>query len=109
MADAPHRPQPTFATKSVKSGLASRSAMKRWPSLASLDRLIDFAPAFNPILEGAEIVDLIIAHVFEHFAAQARAPARRAVKDDGLVLGEIFIMVRRLWIGAEFQHAARNV
>src|SRR5437016_5101565 len=44
--------------------------------------LVDRAAAFSPILEGAEIVDAVVAHVFEHLAGQRRAPARGAIQND---------------------------
>src|SRR5262249_43563616 len=62
-------------------------------SPAGLGRLVDRAPAFGPILERAEVVDLLVAHVFEHLAAQGRAAARGAIENDGFVLGEILIVV----------------
>src|SRR5262245_43590646 len=80
--------------------------MRRRPGLG---RLVDRASAFGPILEGAEIVDAVVAHLLEYLAAQGRASARRAIDDHGLVLGEILVVVGRLGIGAEFQHAARDV
>src|SRR5947209_3416676 len=84
---------------------------RRWTSTAghSPGRLVDRASAFGPILEGAEIVDLGVTHVLEYLAAQGRAPARGAIDDDGFLLGEILVVVGRLGIGAEFQHAARDV
>src|SRR6185437_5484176 len=67
----------------------------------------DRTAAFSPILEGADVVHLAVAHILEHLAAERRAPARRAIEDDGLVLGKILVVVGRLGVGAEFQHAAR--
>src|SRR5205823_15039909 len=72
-------------------------------------RLVDGAAGLGPILEGAEIVDLLVAEVLEHLAGQGRAPAGGAIHDDTFVLREILVVVRRLRIGAKFQHAARDV
>src|SRR5262245_46507462 len=74
-----------------------------------LGRLVDRASAFGPILEGAKIVDAIVAHLLEHLAAQGRASAGRAIDNHGFVLGEVLVVVGRLGIGAEFQHATRDV
>src|SRR4249920_3923711 len=78
-------------------------------SHASIDRLVDSAAGLSPILEGTEIIDQIVAHVFEYLAAERRASARGTIEDDCLVLDEILVVVGRLGIGTEFQHAARDV
>jgi hypothetical protein len=39
----------------------------------------------DPILEGADVVHLDIAHILEHLAGERRAPAGSAIDDDGLV------------------------
>src|SRR5260221_10986689 len=83
------------------------SHLTRLPNL--LARLVDDATRVGPILEGAEIVDLRVAHVLEHLAAQGRAPARGAIHDDGFILRKILVVVRRFGIGAKLQHAARDI
>src|SRR5882724_5904846 len=66
----------------------------RWHSYSRLNRPIDCAAAFGPILEGAEIIDLIVAHFLEYLAAQSRAPARGTIEDDDFAFGETLIIVR---------------
>jgi hypothetical protein len=51
-------------------------------------RLVDCASAFGPVLEGTEIVGLIVAHVFEHLAAQGQAAARGTVGDDRFIFAK---------------------
>src|ERR1051325_6537253 len=72
-------------------------------------RLIDRTAALGPVLERAEVIDLVVAHVLEHLAGKRRAPARGAIDDERLVLGKILVVIGRLRIGAAFQHAARDV
>src|SRR5208283_4104314 len=62
-----------------------------------------------PFLEGAEVIDPVIAHVFERLAGQCRASARGTIDDERLVLGKIFVVVGRFGIGSKFQHATRDV
>src|ERR1700730_16656578 len=76
---------------------------------ASLDRLVDSAAGLSPILEGTEVIDPIVAHVFECLATERRASARGTIEDNCLVLDEIRVVVGRLGIGGEFKHAARDV
>src|SRR5262245_31567557 len=66
---------------------AQRGRCAAKPRATGLGRLVDRASAFGPILEGAEIVDAIVAHLIEHLAAQGRASAGRAIDDHGFVLG----------------------
>src|SRR5262249_47147093 len=72
-------------------------------------RLLDATAGVSPILESAEIIDALVAHFLEHLAAERRTPSGAAVDDDGLVPTEIPVVIRRLGIGAEFQHPARDV
>src|ERR1700682_1767090 len=72
-------------------------------------RLFDRTAAFDPILEGADVEHLAKAHVLEYLGSQRGTSAGCAVQDDGLVLGEILVVVGRLGIGAKFQHAARDM
>jgi len=37
---------------------------------------VDRATVFDPILEGAEVINFPIAHVLEHLSAQSRATSR---------------------------------
>src|SRR5262249_3154356 len=78
-------------------------------SHAGFDRFVEGPAAFGPVLEGPEVVDLAVAHLLEHLARQRRAPTRRTVQDEHLVLGEVLVVVRGFWIGAKLQHATRDV
>jgi len=74
-----------------------------------LDRLIHRPTAIGPVLEGAEIVDLGIAHILEHLATERRSPAGRAIENDRLVLGEILVMVGCLGIRGDELRALRKL
>src|SRR5262252_2156328 len=65
--------------------------------------------AVGPVLEAAEVVDAVIAHVLENLTAERRAAAGAAIDDYILVLGEILVVRGRIGIGAKFQEAARDV
>src|SRR5215470_9414524 len=78
-------------------------------SHAEFDRPLDRTTALGPVLKRAEVIDSVIAHIFENLATQRRAPARGAIDDHRLVLGKILVVGRRLGIGPELQHAARNM
>src|SRR5258708_21773239 len=71
---------------------SSRDAAHRFSALSSAlvsrarrDRLFDRTAAFGPILEGADIVHLAIAHILEQLGRQRGAAARGAIQDHGLV------------------------
>src|SRR3954470_347674 len=70
-----------------------------------LDRLLDLAALFGPVLEGADIVDLVVAEILERLAGQRGTAARGAVEDHGLVPGEILVVIGRVRIGTKLQHA----
>src|SRR5215470_1318592 len=72
-------------------------------------RFLDYPAAFGPVLESAEIIDPLVAHVFEHLAGKRGAPARTAIEDHGVVLFEVVVVVGRIGIGAKLQHAARDI
>src|ERR1700741_1384159 len=77
-----------------------------------LDRasgLLDGAAGRHPVLERSQIADVAIAEFLERLAAKRRAAARGAVDDHGLVPDEGGIVVGRIRIGAELDHAARDV
>src|SRR5665647_1323190 len=78
-------------------------------SHARLDRLFDRAAAFGPVLEGTGVVDLAVAHVLEQLGGQRGAAAGRAIENEGLVPGKILVVIGRFRVGAEFQHAARDM
>src|SRR5262249_59452862 len=88
--------------RDVPGSRSPQPSARRSP--AGLTRLVDRAPAFGPILERAEVVDLAVAHVCEHLAAQGRAPAGGAIATDGFVLGEILVVVGRPAIRSEPPH-----
>ena len=85
------------ASSASSARLAQRQACglfgshSRPNSRARLDRLIH--AAIDPVHEGAEIVDLGIAHVLEYLATERRSAAGRTIENDRLVLGEILVMV----------------
>src|SRR5262249_48650287 len=67
------------------------------------------AAAFGPVLEPADVVNALIAHVFENLAAERRATAGAAIDDHIPILGKTLVVRGRIWIGAKFQQAARDV
>src|SRR5215468_397821 len=71
--------------------------------------LLHRAAAFGPVLEPAEVVNALIAHVFENLAAERRATAGAAIDDHILILVKTLVVRGRIRIGAKFQQAARNV
>src|SRR5215472_15854913 len=71
--------------------------------------LLHFATAFGPVLEAAEVVNALIAHVFENLAAERRTIAGAAIDDPVLILGKALIVRGRIRVGAKFQQAARDV
>src|SRR6266481_3184944 len=64
---------------------------------------------FRQILEGARIVDRLVAKLLQRFSGERRAPARCAIEDDGLLLPKSRIVVWAFGVGTELQHAARHV
>src|SRR3974390_2344276 len=79
-------------------------ATRAKPSLTS-----PCAAAFGPVLEPAEIVNALIAHVFENLAAERRATAGAAIDDHILILGKTLVVRGRIRVGVKFQQAARDV
>src|SRR5580692_2740595 len=73
-----------------------------------VDRL-DGSAALDPVFEAPEIVDVVVAHLFEQFTAQRRAFASRAVENDSLVLVKTFVVIGRLWVGSKLQLATGDV
>ena len=57
--------------------------------------------ALDPILKGAHVKDLAVAHVLEHLTRQRSAPAGSAIDDDGLGRFKLLVVVRRRGVGAE--------
>src|ERR1700738_2074743 len=66
-------------------------------------------PRFRQILEGARIVDRLVAKLLQRLSGERRAPARRAIEDGGLLLAKSGIVVWAFGVGTELQHAARHV
>src|SRR5215468_6781097 len=71
--------------------------------------LLHRAAAFGPVREPAEVVNALIAHVFENLAAERRATAGAAIDDHSLILGKTLVVRGRIRVGAKFQQAARDV
>lgn len=61
-------------------------------SLFSRLHLLDRAAAVGPVLEAADVIDMLVTHVLEQFAGQRGASAGCAVENDVLVLGEILVV-----------------
>src|SRR6266403_3964582 len=61
------------------------------------------------LLEAAGIEDGPVAGVLQGLAAQRGAAARGTVDKDGLVFLKSRVVVRALRVGAELQHAARDI
>src|SRR5262245_16554773 len=76
---------------------------------ASLGWRIDSAAAFGPVLESSEVEYVVVPHVLEHLAAEGGPAAGGAIENDGLVLCEILVVIRRLRISAKLEHAASDV
>ena len=71
--------------------------------------LVDLAAGLDPVLEAAEVVDLVVAEILQQLAGERRASAGGAMQDHRPVLGKILVVARRLRIGLELQRAARDV
>src|SRR5215469_8760708 len=93
---------------------------RRWPARCARSALavigrslkrsrLHFAAGVRPVLEAAEIVDVLVAHVLEQLAAQGGAAAGAAIEDHILVLGKILVVRGRVGVGAKFQKTARDV
>ncbi len=71
--------------------------------------LLHLAAGLDPVLEAAEVVDLLVAHVLEQLAGERGAPAGGAMQDHRLVECQALFGGRRRQVGLELQRAARNV
>src|SRR5262245_24664750 len=89
----------------VRDVTAGRLACSRRPRSGGLG----LEAVLGCVLESAEIVDLGIAHVFQHLAGKSRAATRSAIKNDRPVLAELLVVRGGVGIGAEFDHAARHM
>ena len=90
MAELKHDPDPksrVSATRSEKIILKQQARVSPQKdrldeiskSHPSLDRLFDRATAVRPILEAADIVDMVVAHVLEHLAGERRTSTGGAI------------------------------
>src|ERR1017187_216373 len=77
--------------------------------LLNLSVLLQWSPVLGPIFECPEVIDAVVAHLFQHLARQCRVATRGAVEDYCLVLGKALVVVRGFRIGPRFQHTARDV
>src|SRR5215204_5614762 len=71
--------------------------------------LVDLAAGLDPVLEAAEVVDLLVAHILEQLARQRRAAAGSAMQDHRLVERQALLGGGGREIGLELQRAARDV
>ena len=101
--------------KAVNLGLADKMAGDQWRLDVAAHASLSSAPvSFNssfvdragPVFEAAEIVDIVVTHIFEQLTSKGRSTARDAIQDYGFSLFKIFVVIGRFRIGAEFQHAA---
>ena len=76
---------------------------------ASYSGLLDRAAAIDPFLEATEIPHIFIAKILKGLAGECRSSAGGTVHKHRLISVERFVMVRRLRIGAELEHPARDV
>src|SRR5882757_10706725 len=77
--------------------------------MSQVPRGLGFIDGPGPVLEAADVIDLSVTHVLEQLARKRRSPAGGAIQDHRFILVEILVVVRRFRVGAEFQHAPRNV
>src|SRR5207247_470967 len=66
-------------------------------------------PGLRQFLESAGVIDRPITELFQGLAAQRRPPAGSAIDQDRLVRLQRRVVRSTLGVGAEFQHAARDM
>src|ERR1700732_5399091 len=100
--------------KAIDLGFADRMVADRWrldaAAHASPSAPVPFKSSLvdraGPVLEGTEIVDLVVTHIFEQLAGEGCSPAGDAIEDYGFSFFEILVVMLTFRVGAEFDPAA---
>src|SRR5207248_3063493 len=95
-----------ISTPEHSAPIVGRSGVKLMPIASGR---LGVEPGIGQLLEAADVDDIAVAEILQGLADQRRAAARGAIDQHRLVLLEGFVVIRALRVGAEFEHAARDV